>query len=165
MRQYDRHSGAHVEKALLTYLFFVPLFFVHFWNSLEECNVPLRQPFTPVESTVILLVTVFAGLCIAWVVSRMLTAKRIFKEPKHNAFEAAGEESVYFFFLSDSWGAWSVVIATLFVQIAIFGLFLNAASFDNGDGDFVYSYRCPVNTPECGDERAVGAYGWIMVRV
>ena len=42
-------------------------------------------------------------------------------------------------------------------------LISTAASFDNGDGDFVYSWRCPLNTPECNDERAVSAYGWVMV--
>ena len=132
-------------------------------NSLEECNIPVRQKFQPYQSTFILLASVFAVLCVAWGVSRVLTTKRILPEPDYNALEAAGEESVYFFFLSDSKGGWLVTIATLFVQIAIFALFLNAASFDNGDGDFVYSWRCPLNTPECNNERVVGAYGWIMV--
>ena len=132
-------------------------------NSLEECNIPVRQKFQPYQSTFILLASVFAVLCVAWGVSRVLTTKRILPEPDYNALEAAGEESVYFFFLSDSKGGWLVTSATLFVQVAIFGLFLSAASFDNGDGDFVYSWRCPLNTPECNNERVVGAYGWIMV--
>jgi len=131
-------------------------------NSLEECNVPLRQRFDPWLSTMILLAAVFAALCVGWGVTRILTTKRVLPEPGYSALEAAGEESVYFFFLSDRKWGWLVTVATLFVQVAIFGLFLSAASFDNGDGDFVYSWRCPLNTPECNDERAVGAYGWIM---
>ena len=132
-------------------------------NALEECNEPLRQRFPPWLSTMILLICVFAGLCVVWWVIRVLTTKRILSEPGYSAIESAGEESVYFFFLADSKVGWLVTVATLFVQIAIFGLFLSAASFDNGDGDFVYSWRCPLNTPECNDERAVGAYGWVMV--
>lgn len=132
-------------------------------NALEECNVPLRQRFPPWLSTMILLICCFAGLCVVWWIIRILTTKRILSEPGYSAFESAGEESVYFFFLADSKVGWLVTVATLFVQIAIFGLFLSAASFDNGDGDFVYSWRCPLNTPECNDERAVTAYGWVMV--
>ena len=132
-------------------------------NSLEECNVPVRQQFPPWLSTITLLASVFAALCVIWWLTRVLAAKRVLPEPEYNALEAAGEESVYFFFLSDSKVGWLVTIATLVVQILIFALFLNAASFDNGDGDFVYSWRCPLNTPECNNERTVDVFGWIMV--
>jgi hypothetical protein len=40
--------------------------------------------------------------------------------------------------------------------------FINASDFSNDDGDFVYSFRCPLNSEGCSDEWAVSAYGWAM---
>lgn len=130
--------------------------------STEECQEPVSQRFGALEGTCILIGCVAAALCVAWVIVRFLTYKHILPEPDFSAIDAAGEDSVYFFLLSNRKSGWLITVGTLVLQVAIFGLFLSAAAFDNGDGDYVYSFRCPLNTPECNDERAVGTYGWVM---
>lgn len=131
-------------------------------NSLEECQEPHRQNYTAAEATGILVVAVFGAIYVAWIVVRFLVSKKILKESNSFAKKAAGNESVYSFFLSKSPLGWLIAGGTILIQVLVFALFLSAASFENDDGDFVYSWRCPLNTPECNDERAVGAYGWVM---
>ena len=131
-------------------------------NSLEECQEPHRRKYTAAEATGILVVGVFAAICAGWLVVRFLVSKKILKESNSFAKKAAGDESVYSFFLSKSPSGWLIAVGTILIQVLVFALFLSAASFENDDGDFVYSWRCPLNTPECNDERAVGAYGWVM---
>jgi len=131
-------------------------------NSLEECQVPHRRQFTALEATGILVAGAFAAICVAWLIVRYLVLNKILRESESFAAKAAGAESVYSFFLSNQRRGWLIACGTITIQVLVFSLFLSAASFDNDDGDFVYSWRCPLNTPECNDERAVGTYGWVM---
>ena len=100
-------------------------------NSLEECQVPLRQALTVAESTFALIAAVIVVLAIIWLIVRYLVIKEIIPEPTFIALDAVGEESVYCFFLAHAKGGWAVAVGTLSVQVAIFALFLSAASFDS----------------------------------
>lgn len=131
-------------------------------NSLEECQEPLRPKVSGWPAAGLLAGGVCAGLLVFWVFLRVLVQHKIVCAPHSLAHLAAGEESVYSFLLARSVTGWWVAMATVAVQILLFGIFLRASDFDNGDGDFVYSYRCPRNSEECNDERAIGPYGWTM---
>lgn len=52
-----------------------------------------------------------------------------------SAIKAAGDDSVYCFVLTKSKSGWLIALFTVFIQVMVFGLFLQASDFSNDDGE------------------------------
>lgn len=134
-------------------------------NSLEECQVPVDPSFGGYNGWVIALIItaiVLAALLVAGTLIYALVQQNKLAPSKTNARGACGDESVYSFVITNSYAAWILVIITIFIQIAIFALFLNASNFDSEISDFIYTWRCPRNSESCDDDSNVSIYGWIV---
>lgn len=134
-------------------------------NAMEECQVPVEQAFDKYNGWVLALgiIAVITGaLAVSGMLIWCLVKRNTLSPSKTSARIACGEESVYSFVLTKSYAGWIVTFGTLFIQVAIFALFLNASQFGNEISDWVYSFRCPRNTEECNDDNLVGIYGWVM---
>lgn len=111
------------------------------------------------SAAVVIVVAVFGALVVVWGVLRHLAKRGKIRSSRSSAIKAAGDDSVYSFVLARKKAGWALVLLAVFIQVLVFCLFLQASDFSNDDGDFVYSFRCPRNSEECTDERAVTTYG------
>ena len=110
------------------------------------------------SAAVVIVAAVFGALIVVWGVLRHFAKRGKIRSSTSSAIKAAGDDSVYSFVFASKKAGWALVLLTVFIQVLVFGLFLQASDFSN-DGDFVYSFRCPRNNEECNDERAVTTYG------
>lgn len=134
-------------------------------NSLEECQVPVKGTFDSFNGWIIALIIsaiVVAILILSGSLIHFLVKRNKLRPSKTNARNACGDESVYSFVLTKSYAAWIIAFVTIFIQIAIFALFLNASIFDHELSDWIYSWRCPRNSETCDDDSNVGLYGWVV---
>ena len=111
------------------------------------------------SAAVVIVAAVFGALVVVWSLLRHFAKKGKIRSSTSSAIKAAGDDSVYSFVLARKKAGWALVLLTVFIQVLVFSLFLQASDFSNDDGDFVYSFRCPRNSEECNDERAVTTYG------
>ena len=125
----------------------------------EECQEPVVPQLDGFSAAVVIVVAVFGALVVVWGVLRHLAKRGKIRSSNSSAIKAAGDDSVYSFVLARKKAGWALVLLAVFIQVLVFCLFLQASDFSNDDGDFVYSFRCPRNSEECNDERAVTTYG------
>ncbi|KAL7522270.1 hypothetical protein ACHAWX_006963, partial [Stephanocyclus meneghinianus] len=92
----------------------------------------------------------------------------LIEDEKHYALNTVGHETVYSFFLTKSWAAWTVAISVIAFQFVVFWYFVSAAEKDFADekSDFVYAWRCPRNNPVCknDDDRSSTVYNSAIAR-
>jgi hypothetical protein len=78
------------------------------------------------------------------------------------ALETIGDDSVYRFFLGWSAAGWTIVMFTVAVQLYLLFVFVKGAEINVADDkvDFVYTFKCPRDTDECGDISDMDVQGW-----
>jgi hypothetical protein len=86
---------------------------------------------------------------------------------KKYALDNIGAASVYSFFLSKSWCAWSVALLVMTMQVWVLSMFVNAAMvvFSDDNSDFVYSWRCPRNDTTCTNTQDQDWRGWCVFSI
>jgi len=77
---------------------------------------------------------VFGALVTVWIILRHLAKRGKVRSSTSSAIKAAGDDSVYSFVLTKSKSGWLIVLLTVFIQVLVFGLFLQASDFSNDDG-------------------------------
>lgn len=82
---------------------------------------------------------------------------------KKYALDTIGCDSVYRFFLSNSWPGWGFALGTMAAQIGILYIFVEGAEFDlsNDISDLVYTWQCPRDGDSCRDTSDVSWRGWV----
>lgn len=99
--------------------------------------------------------------------SQRATARRpsvTMRRDKKYALDTIGQDSVYSFYLTTNWKAWTIALAVLAIQIAALTMFVKAAVKDFSDdrSDFIYSFKCPRNNLYCTDESDLTWQGWCL---
>jgi hypothetical protein len=80
------------------------------------------------------------------------------------ALQNIGADSVYSFFLSKSWFAWTFALLVMAMQVWVLSMFVDAAMvvFSGDNSDFVYSWRCPRNDTTCNNTQDQDWRGWAI---
>lgn len=73
------------------------------------------------------------------------------EEEKRYAKELIGEDSVYRYFLNDSWWGWCIALASIVVQIWMCYEFVYASEyeFESSTSDLEYTWTCPRDEVDC----------------
>jgi len=88
------------------------------------------------------------------------------KDTKY-ALEMIGHDSVYKFFLGNSWIGWAIFLLTIFSQMWMLFLFVEGAEIDlsNDKTDLVYTWKCPRDQDECRDTADLDWQGWLAFTI
>ena len=114
------------------------IFFKHqCCNSLEECQEPVVPKIDGFAAAGFIVALVFCFLVAVWVILRHLAKRGKMRSSSSSAIKAAGDDSVYCFVLTKSKSGWLLARFTVFIQVMVFGLFLQASDFSNDDGELV----------------------------
>ena len=111
-------------------------------NSLEECQEPVVPELDGFAAAGLIVAAVSGALVTVWIVLRHLAKRGRVRSSFSSAIKAAGDDSVYCFVLAKSKSGWLIALFTVFIQVMVFGLFLQASDFANDDGEICWSLTC-----------------------
>lgn len=81
---------------------------------------------------------------------------------KEYALDLIGRDSVYRYFLSESWKGWGIALGTVAAQSALIYVFIDASEIEfSTDVDVEYTWECPRDELQCRNTTGVTYYGWI----
>ncbi len=95
------------------------------------------------------------------------TRSSILENDRQYALESVGRDSVYSYILSKSRFAWILSLAVAAFQSWALINFVRAApkDFTSDKSDWIYSWKCPRNSPECTDESDLNWEGWVIFTI
>jgi len=85
----------------------------------------------------------------------------------HYALDTIGRDSVYRFFLGETWQGWVVALITLFAQFWMLFVFIIASErrLSDSEKDMVFTFKCPLDTPDCRDTQGWTPSGWLLFAI
>jgi len=132
------------------------------------CNSDRKCQLTETPQIPAWLLGCVVTLIIPLGVILLISLNRVMK-PVLNAFvddreplTVYSEESVYSFILSSNYVAWFIYFLVAFMQIWLFGIYLNASNLMNENTDHLFTYRCADNSVECDNDDATNEIGWLI---
>ena len=135
-------------------------------NSDEFCQVTLTKWSIPIWGATIILSVLIPIICscIGYILLKLpfFVSNSKNQNTSNSPSIIYNEDSIYLFILSSNKMAIFVYFATVIIQIATFGVYLQSASMDWEETVWEFSYYCPDNSLECVNQNFVDALGWTM---